>query len=79
MARAIGLGRKPAGEAAKPEPKAKTARAKPGRKRAAATKQATAQEDPATNTQPKSDNENVSPSIWPCSVWVQRRSENFAH
>ncbi len=55
MARAIGLGRKPAGEAAKPEPKAKTARAKPGRKRAAAT----AQEDPATNTQPKSDNENV--------------------
>jgi len=39
--------------------KAKTARAKPGRKRAAATKQATAQEDPATNTQPKSDNENV--------------------
>ncbi len=58
MARAIGLGRKPAEAASTERPKAKAAaRKKPGRKPASAAKRGPAQEEQGSTSPPQADNE----------------------
>lgn len=56
MARALGLGRKPAGGAPEPQAKAKpTARAKPASDRARTAKRNTTQKDPGSTSSPQAD------------------------